>query len=389
MSFIVILFVSVFSRGWMGSLTIFSDISFVLSLIVSLTFFICLFSNPLSNILTSITCLFSLLFFLTDSQINLYIMFEAAIFPVVIILLIIGNTFERFEAAYFLIFFRAMRSYPAFLRLWIDYAGTLSLNIFSSSFWRILFIFAFLVKIPVYFFHYWLPKAHVEAPTVGSMILAGILLKLGGWGLIRILNFFISSWFFIIVFFILGLGAILAPFWAITHRDGKGLVAFSSISHINFSGLIVFMSVSIRKTACVFVFLTHDIISCIMFWTVGTLYHITHSRQIVFLSNISQMSMILRIIILVFFLSNFRVPPFISFFHEFIFIRIFFSVYLCFRLLVILYVILVSYFTLYLIINFFIYKNSVNNAVFSINEMMILVPCFLLLLILPITQTIA
>jgi NADH-quinone oxidoreductase subunit M len=81
---------------------------------------------------------------------------------------------------YFLIFYRAIRSYPALLGLFSEFYGPISLNFSLSSLWSLIFVFAFLVKLPIYFFHYWLPKAHVEAPSFGSIILAGLLLKLGG-----------------------------------------------------------------------------------------------------------------------------------------------------------------------------------------------------------------
>lgn len=124
---------------------------------------------------------------------------------------------------------------------------------------------AFLVKLPLYFLHYWLPKAHVEAPSIGRMVLAGLLLKLGGWGIVRIMSFLIVRNYLFPLLITLLVGAILGPLWARLHRDSKGLVAFSSIRHINFSALALLLGSRISKPICVLVFLTHDIISRIMF----------------------------------------------------------------------------------------------------------------------------
>lgn len=94
-------------------------------------------------------------------------------------------------------------------------------------------VFAFLVKIPIFIVHLWLPKAHVEAPISGSIILAGVLLKLGGYGLLRVLNFLIFIFNFNSIFIIFRLlGGVLVSLVCLRQIDLKSLVAYSSVAHM-------------------------------------------------------------------------------------------------------------------------------------------------------------
>lgn len=354
-------FYFIFSSGWRGWIIFSSsDLSTLLFLVVGIAFFICLQAGKQGKIFIFLTCLASLCFFFVDSQVLLYLSFEGAIFPVVCLIIFWGNTFERFEAVYFLIFYRAISSYPALLGLFSDFYGPISLNFSLSSMWSLVFLFAFLVKLPMYFFHYWLPKAHVEAPSFGRIILAGLLLKLGGWGMLRIINFvFLNMLVVFFIFFFLS-GLLFAPFWASTHSDRKGLVAFSSICHINFMALVVVFNSFIRKRISVLIFLTHDVISGIMFWYVGIMYHISFSRQIPFLSNSLFLSLSFGSGFMVFILSNFGVPPFITFPHEIVFVSFLFSSSFFIFLFLSLYLILVCYFCLFLSISIFSQKPNSN-----------------------------
>lgn len=168
-----------------------------------------------------------------------YIFFEIRLIPIIYLIIGWGYQPERIIAGLYLLFYTLFASLP--LLLGIFYLNFLfkSLIIFNFNndiFFKPLYlslIIAFLVKMPIFFVHLWLPKAHVEAPISGSMVLAAILLKLGGYGLFRVIIFLFKFKSFNLFFIILSLfGGILIRLNCLRQLDLKILIAYSSVAHI-------------------------------------------------------------------------------------------------------------------------------------------------------------
>ena len=187
-----------------------------------------------------------LLFFLFCSfrSINLfifYLFFERRLIPTLILIIGWGYQPERIQAGIYLLFYTLFASLPIIIGIFyiynnyfsLDYYYLNDLNIFNFYLY-IRMIFAFLVKLPMYMVHLWLPKAHVEAPVSGSIILAGILLKLGGYGLLRVIVIFIiiGKYFSYIFISISLIGGFLISLVCLRQRDLKLLIAYSSVAHI-------------------------------------------------------------------------------------------------------------------------------------------------------------
>lgn len=259
-----------------------------------------------------------------------YIFFEGIIIPMFLLIGIWGSRKRKIYAGYQFFIYTLLGSIFVLLVIMSIYfnKGTSSFDYISNIYLfsnrqLILLLFLFIgfgVKIPIMPLHVWLPEAHVEAPTPGSIILASILLKLGSYAMIRlllVLFFNISS---DIIFFILILSLFsfsYASMTALSQIDIKKIIAYSSIAHMNFSLLGLFSNNLLGLSGIYFLMFGHAITSGALFLSIGILYDRYKTRLIFYYGSLVLFMPLFSIFIFILILSNFGFPGTINFVGEF------------------------------------------------------------------------
>nr|YP_009927078.1 NADH dehydrogenase subunit 4 [Trachypenaeus curvirostris]ART64901.1 NADH dehydrogenase subunit 4 [Trachypenaeus curvirostris] len=236
--------------------------------------------------------LFLVLTFSSVDYLLFYISFESSLIPTLILILGWGYQPERLQAGVYMLFYTLFASLPLLVSLFSLYmmSGSLTLGLvdlnqngeFISCLWYLVTVFAFIVKLPMFLVHLWLPKAHVEAPVAGSMILAGVLLKLGGYGLIRVLPLFSEankelSWLWVSISLV---GGVIVSLMCLRQVDIKALIAYSSVAHMGLvlCGLVVFGWWGLN--GAVVVMIGHGLCSSGLFCLANMVYERVGSRSL-------------------------------------------------------------------------------------------------------------
>jgi len=269
--------------------------------------------------------------FTTFNMLILYMLFEATLISMFIYIGIFGSR-ARKVLAYFLLFFYTLVTALLVLLaiLFIDkHVGTVDMIVLSNisfdfylqKYLFIPFFLAFAAKIPIFPLHIWLPEAHVEAPTIGSVILAGILLKIGVYGLIRFnLGFFpeASVYFAPIIYSLCSIGVIYGSLAAVRQIDLKRIVAYSSVAHMNLIVIGLFSFNFFALEGALLQSVSHGFVASALFFLIGILYSRYHTRSIFYYSGLVQVMPLFSFFFLFFTMANIALPGTSSFIGEFL-----------------------------------------------------------------------
>nr|YP_010439638.1 NADH dehydrogenase subunit 4 [Pida apicalis]UTC33534.1 NADH dehydrogenase subunit 4 [Pida apicalis] len=290
------------------SLNMFCNISYMISCdilsygLILLSIWICILMIMASENLFKLKYfssffLFNIIFllimlFMTFSVMNMfmfYFFFEGSLIPTLMLIVGWGYQPERIMAGMYLLFYTLFVSLPLLMGIFYLFKEMNSMMIYFLKFislnnYLLYFsmIMAFLVKMPMYFVHLWLPKAHVEAPVSGSMILAGIMLKLGGYGLLRFMIFLekINLKLNYIMIVISLMGGLYISLKCFCQVDIKSLIAYSSVAHMSIviNGIMVMNYWGFYGSYIMMI--GHGLCSSGMFCLANILYERLHSRSL-------------------------------------------------------------------------------------------------------------